>query len=107
MKLQWFHILLALSDGEKHGSGIMREVLNQSEDRIKLWPATLYGALEQLTNSGFIVELRGSGRHPKGQSERKKYYRLSKTGREALEEEVARFERLNRTVRLKLHARQS
>ncbi len=85
----------------------MREVLNQSEDRIKLWPAALYGALEQLTNAGFIVELSGSGHHPKGQSERKKYYRLSRTGRDALEEEVGRLERLTRTVRLKLHARPS
>ena len=87
LKPQWFHILLALSDGEKHGSGIMRVVLEQSNAAVKLWPATLYGALEQLTDAGLIAELSGSGHHPKGQSERKKYYRLSRAGRAALEVE--------------------
>ena len=48
LKTQWFHILLSLAGGEQHGYGIMQEVLNRTEGKVRLWPATLYGSIKRL-----------------------------------------------------------
>jgi DNA-binding PadR family transcriptional regulator len=40
-----FYILLALSDEDRHGYGIMQEVTRQSEGRYKLGPGTFYDNL--------------------------------------------------------------
>ena len=54
LKPQWFNILLALSDGERHGQGIMAEVLRQTEGSMRLWPTSLYGSLPRLSERGII-----------------------------------------------------
>src|SRR5258708_7547952 len=46
LKPNWFHILLSLAGGEQHGYGIMQDVLEQTTGRVRLWPATLYGAIK-------------------------------------------------------------
>ena len=51
LKPRWFHILLALSDQDRHGSDIVREVLEQTDGELQLWPAMLYGSLEQMAVS--------------------------------------------------------
>ena len=48
LKPHWFYILLTLSEGERHGLAIAREVETLSDGRIRLWPATLYGSLDDL-----------------------------------------------------------
>jgi hypothetical protein len=35
MKPQWFHILLALSDGDLHGFGIQRAVLERTDGHMR------------------------------------------------------------------------
>ncbi|HEX6054077.1 MAG TPA: PadR family transcriptional regulator [Gemmatimonadaceae bacterium] len=102
MKTNTFHILVALLDGDKHGLGIVRDVLEQTGGALHLWPATLYGLLEQLAGDGFVEELSASGRHPAGESERRRYYRLTKSGRAAVVGEVKRLEAMTRTVRGRL-----
>ena len=37
----WFQILLALADADRHGLGIMHDVLDRSSGRIRLWPGML------------------------------------------------------------------
>lgn len=105
LKPQWYHVLVALSDGEKHGASIMRDVLDQTAGNMKLWPATLYGALEHLTEEGLTAELSSAGRHPAGESERKRYYRITRAGRRAVELETERLESIAKHARLKLGAR--
>ncbi len=88
MKTHWFYILLSLADRSRHGSGIVRDVLDLTGGDLRLWPATLYGSLEELSERGWIEELDDA---PEGESERKRFYRLTGTGRQALEEEAARL----------------
>ena len=57
-KSHHYLMLLALLGGDAHGLGIAREVERLSEGRVRLWPATLYGSLEELQELGFIEELR-------------------------------------------------
>jgi len=94
LKTQWFHILVALSEEPRHGSGIVRSVLDQTNGRLRLWPATLYGSLESLAALGWIDELTGEDEFPEGESRRKRIYRLNPSGAEVLAADAARMSRL-------------
>ncbi len=94
LKPQWFHILLALSEKEQHGSGIVRAVLNQTDDKLRLWPATLYGSLEDLEGKDWIAELTEAAGRPKGESERKRIYRITPSGARILAAEANRLQSL-------------
>ena len=88
-----FHILLALSDGDLHGYGIMQEVAEHTAGKIRLGPGTLYGAIKRLLNSGLIVE---TDRRPDAEldDERRRYYRLTDFGRQVLKAEAQRISKL-------------
>ena len=96
LKPHLFYILLALADGERHGLAIARDVQSLSDGGVKLWPATLYGSLDELRTRKWIEEL---SEHPEDESERKRYYRLTRTGRAVLTHEVERLTRLARIAR--------
>ena len=51
-----FHILLALSDQERHGYGIMKEVETQTDGEMLLRPGTLYQAIKRMLELGLIQE---------------------------------------------------
>src|ERR1700675_3534665 len=86
-----FHILLALADGEKHGYAILKEVARRTEDKVRLSAGTLYGNLSRLASSGLIAE---SGERPEIalDDERRRYYKLTKFGREVAVAEARRME---------------
>jgi DNA-binding PadR family transcriptional regulator len=50
------HILISLVESEQHGYGIMQDVLERSDGKVRLWPATLYGSLKRLIQEGLIGE---------------------------------------------------
>ncbi len=98
LKSQWFHILLALSEEARHGSGIVRSVLQQSDGKLRLWPATLYGSLEDLVALGWIEELTDLCERPKGESEKKRFYRIRQAGARVLAAEADRLQTLARAA---------
>ena len=85
-----FHILLALSDGDLHGYGIMQEVAEHSSGQIKLGPGTLYGAIKRLLGERLIVEA-DERPDPELDDERRRYYRLTDFGQQVLKAEVRRI----------------
>lgn len=85
-----YHILVALSDADRHGADIVRDVLAQTDEALRLWPATLYRLLEELQGEGLITELTGSER-PEGVSARRRYYRITPAGRDAVAAQAAHF----------------
>ncbi|MCZ6917377.1 MAG: helix-turn-helix transcriptional regulator [Gemmatimonadetes bacterium] len=87
LKRPWFYILLALVGDDLHGSAVEREVLALSGGSVRLWPVSLYGSLQELSDRGLISELAGS-KHPSDESEKKRYYRITKNGRRVLAEEA-------------------
>jgi DNA-binding PadR family transcriptional regulator len=93
LKTNWFHILLSLSGQEQHGYGIMNEVLERTNNKVRLWPATLYGTLKRLIEEGLIEE---SDERPAAELDdaRRRYYRLTKLGRRVLDAESERLEEL-------------
>lgn len=102
LRTNWFHILLSLSGEEQHGYGIMQEVLERTNGQVRLWPASLYGALKQLIEEGFIEE---SNKRPAPDQDdaRRRYYKLTRAGRRALEQEIVRLEDLVKAIHHKRH----
>src|SRR5208282_3011263 len=93
LKSQWFHIMLSLAGGEQHGYGIMQEVLERSDGKVRLWPATLYGSLKRLIEADLIAE--SSDRpEPELDDARRRYYRLTALGRRVLDAECDRLQEL-------------
>jgi DNA-binding PadR family transcriptional regulator len=103
MKRHWYFILVSLAGGDRHGSGVMRDVLELTEGELRLWPATLYGSLDELVGEGWIEELAEPGERPEGESERKRIYRLTATGRQALSGETDRLAGIVREARARAH----
>jgi DNA-binding PadR family transcriptional regulator len=99
LKPHWFLILVALAEGERHGSAIVRSVLEQTGGGLRLWPVMLQTALQQMTEDGLIEPLDAP---PDGESERRRYYRLTRAGRRAATAEADRLEGLARHARAKL-----
>ncbi len=92
LKPQWFQILLAIADQELHGLGIMKEVLGQTEGQMRLWPAMLYGSLKKMVEAGLVEEKEGPP-GPGAENDRRRFYGITKVGRDTLAVEVARLTR--------------
>ncbi len=93
------HILLALSGEDRHGYGIMQEIARQTEGRYKLGPGTLYDNLEKLLENAIVKE---SAQPSSDEDPRRRYYRLTGTGRRLLAAELARLEDIVREGKAKL-----
>ena len=91
MKRHWFFILLSLADRDRHGSAIMRDVLELTAGDLHLWPVTLYGSLDELKDEGWIRALDAP---PAGEEStaRQRWFRITAAGRRALSAEVARMD---------------
>jgi DNA-binding PadR family transcriptional regulator len=104
LKTPSYYILLALATGDLHGQAIAREVLAVSDGRVRLWPARLYGALEDLSDRGWIEELHARTGRP-DESERRRYYRITRAGRAAAAAEPQRLAELVRVARSRIKPR--
>jgi DNA-binding PadR family transcriptional regulator len=85
-----FHILLALSDEERHGYGIMRDVASQTNDALQLGPGTLYGCLKRMLAAG-LVEESDARPDPALDDERRRYYRMTPLGQRVVRAEAERL----------------
>jgi DNA-binding PadR family transcriptional regulator len=100
LKSNWFHILVSLVGGEQHGYGIMQDVLERSDGKVRLWPATLYGSLKRLIKEGLIVES-GERPAPEFDDTRRRYYKLTPLGERVLDLESQRLKDLVRVLTTK------
>ena len=88
-----FHILLALSNGERHGYGIMKQVEADSQAEVNMGTGTLYGSLKRMLEAG-LVEVSDKRVDPEMDDERRIYYRLTEAGKKALAAELKRYKRI-------------
>ncbi len=95
-----FHILLALDEEERHGYGIIKEVEQRTEGRIRLEPSPLYRRLKRLLDAG-IVEESTKRPAPEFDDERRRYYRLTEAGRRMLAAEARRVVALAGSERIR------
>ena len=84
-----FHILLALTDRERHGYAIIQEIDHRTGGELRLGTGTLYTAIARLAALGLIAD---TGRA----DDRRRFYRLLPLGRAVVKAETARLETLVR-----------
>jgi DNA-binding PadR family transcriptional regulator len=85
-------LLVALGGGDQHGYALLREVDERSGGRLRPGTGSLYAALQRLMDEGLIIE---SPRRPaEADDARRKYYRITASGRRAVADEAVRMETL-------------
>lgn len=95
-----FHILLSLTDRERHGYDIMQEILYRTNGQVNLGPGTLYGAIKRLRNAKVIEEI-DERVDPNLNDERRRYYRLTDFGQRVVSAEAERLAHLVEQARAK------
>jgi len=95
-----FQILLALAGEDLHGYGIMRQVEEQTGGRTRLGPGTLYTSIQGLLEEGLIEEVAPSGKADPG-DERRRYYRITVSGKKVARDEADRLADVLRLARAK------
>jgi len=85
-------VLLALSDGPKHGYAITEDILQQTG--IRLGPGTLYGSLTKLVERGLICPLESE--------DRRRPYEITEAGRAALQAQLTSWSRIVEAGRVRL-----
>ena len=93
-----FQILLSLAGEDLHGYGIMRQVADQTDGRMRLGPGTLYSSIQTLLEEKFIEEV-DQREDAKVGNERRRYYRLTSAGRRLARSEAERLADLLRVAR--------
>jgi len=82
-----YYILLSLLK-PLHGYGIIQNVEQLSNGRVRLAAGTLYGAINTLLEKGWITALEGEA------DSRRKEYVITQTGKEMLQKELQRLSEL-------------
>lgn len=93
-----FFILFALVDGEKHGYAIMQAVSRISDNQFRMGPGTLYTTIQRLLDLELIEETESVDAHSDHES-RRRYYKLTRTGKIILSADVNRMEFVVRLAR--------
>ena len=81
-----FYILLSVIQ-PCHGYGILKKIEEMTNGRIIMGAGTLYGALKNLLANGLIVEVDSD-------SERRRNYLITESGKEMINKEIQRYEEL-------------
>ncbi len=92
-----YYILLALQE-PLHGYGIMQKTSAMSKGRLVLSAGTLYGAISNLLEKGWILPC-GESADTDG---RRKLYQVTDTGQEVLLAELERLEELVENGRMNI-----
>jgi DNA-binding PadR family transcriptional regulator len=86
-------VLLAIGPEERHGYAIMREIERITEGVTRLGPGGVYTTIKRLLDDGLIEES-DERPDPDMDDQRRRYYRLTGTGRAVAATEVRRLESL-------------
>jgi DNA-binding PadR family transcriptional regulator len=88
-----FQVLLALSDEDRHGWSLVREV-QQRGGFARLMPGNFYRTLRTMLSDGLIVDARRrpAAKDGAAEDERRRYFRLTPLGARAAAAEARRLE---------------
>ena len=85
-----FYILLCLQT-PNHGYGVVQRVEEMTGGEIRLAPGTMYGSLSKMERDGLIRFVR--------EEDKRKIYESTQAGREVLQLELKRIERLYKNAK--------
>lgn len=83
-----FLVLLVLTDGDRHGYGIVKEIGERTDGRVQPLPGNLYAVMRRLMESDLVVR---APEDTAGDSEtqKRRYYRITPRGRQVLAAEAS------------------
>lgn len=87
-----FRILMILLGGASHGYAIIQEIESREKDTKNIYPANLYRRIRDLLSKSLVEDappLEGESADP-----RRRYFRVTRLGREVLRAETERLEGL-------------
>jgi DNA-binding PadR family transcriptional regulator len=84
------YILLALTEGEKHGYVLMGDVERLSDGAVRIGAGTLYGSIKRMLADGLIQESEERP-DPTLDDQRRRYYRLTGLGERVADAELQRL----------------
>jgi DNA-binding PadR family transcriptional regulator len=96
-----FHMLLALSEGERHGYALKREILQRTGGKMNRGSGALYGSINKMLENGLIEES-GDRPDPHLDDERRRYYRITPLGLRVAQAEAVRMRDLAQFAQDKL-----
>ena len=93
-------VLVALGGGERHGYGIVQDIVKLTSGRVTLVPGNLYSVLRRLLDEGLISE---SSRRPAPDldDQRRRYYKLTALGKRVVVAEAERMKSLLMSAEVK------
>jgi DNA-binding PadR family transcriptional regulator len=92
-----FHILLSLTAGERHGYGIIQEIIARGEASVPD-VGTMYRALARMVESG-LIEAADRRAASDSNDERRNYYRITSAGMRVARAEARRLGALVQAAR--------
>src|SRR5215472_6630697 len=84
-------ILKVIGEGELHGMGISRRIMQITNGTFEVKPGSLFPALHRMEEAGWLTSFWGESET----NRRAKFYRLTKAGRRQLQTESERWERIS------------
>src|ERR1700730_18567766 len=95
LPLPVFHMLLGLSEGERHGYALKREILRRTDGKLNLGSGALYGSINKMLEQALIEES-DERPDPHLDDERRRYCRVTALGRRVVQAEAIRLRELVR-----------
>jgi DNA-binding PadR family transcriptional regulator len=93
-----FHILMAVAQEDRHGYGIIQDVIRRTNGELRLSAGTLYRSIQRMLEQGLIDET-DDRPSPELDDERRRYYRISAFGAAVARAETHRMAQLVRMAR--------
>ena len=93
-----FEILLSLAGSDLHGYAIIQDIRQRSDGTLTVRPGTLYRAISRLLDAKLIAETEGQARKAQD-DERRRYYSITRLGRQVAAVESQRLARQLDTAR--------
>jgi DNA-binding PadR family transcriptional regulator len=93
-----FHILMAVSDEDRHGYAILQDVSARTNGALKLSAGTLYRSIQRMLEQELIRETQERP-DPELDDERRRYYRITELGRQVGDAEARRLSQVVKWAR--------
>jgi len=93
-----FHILVALSHGDRHGYAIIQDVAARTGGELKIQAGTLYRSIQRMLEQGLAAETRARP-SSEDDDERRRYYHITPFGRAVAQAEARRLAQMVKLAR--------
>ncbi len=92
-----FHTLVALAEEDRHGYAIIKDIEDRTDRQLSVRSGALYTVIQRLLEVGLVGNAPAPAPVPDGgptTDQRRKYYRITKLGRQVAALEGARLARM-------------